>query len=229
LIKNNKNQSLNDSFYWEIPGDVPGRRSKPEPSTTTNSTSDHDEQHATALSTDKQQSDHFADAPELLKDPESQLPTSQAQAMPPPRPHSRPRLLNFLPVFISLLVLLVFLGTDDLGFYSDQNKNVAIAAVHTPFADKPIAISNNTVAPQPTIIELIPDNAHNYAQGQLRVITHVVVKGDTLWDIAQTYLKDPFRYPELASLSKIKNPDLIYPNEIVRIHVYESSLALLER
>lgn len=49
------------------------------------------------------------------------------------------------------------------------------------------------------------------------VIVHVVVKGDTLWDIARHYVHDPFRYPELARLSKIRNPDLIYPGDRVRI------------
>ncbi|MBI1423413.1 MAG: LysM peptidoglycan-binding domain-containing protein [Gammaproteobacteria bacterium] len=48
-------------------------------------------------------------------------------------------------------------------------------------------------------------------------IIHIVVKGDTLWAIAKHYVKDPFRYPELARLSKIKNPDLIYPGNRVRI------------
>jgi len=48
-------------------------------------------------------------------------------------------------------------------------------------------------------------------------VTHVVIKGDTLWDIAERYVKDPFRYPELARLSGIKNPDRIYPGDIVRI------------
>jgi hypothetical protein len=50
-----------------------------------------------------------------------------------------------------------------------------------------------------------------------REITHIVVKGDTLWDIALRYIHDPFRYPELARLSNIKNPDLIYPGDRVRI------------
>jgi len=48
-------------------------------------------------------------------------------------------------------------------------------------------------------------------------ITHVIVKGDTLWAIAKHYLQNPFLYPELAKLSKIKNPDLIYPGNLVRI------------
>ena len=48
-------------------------------------------------------------------------------------------------------------------------------------------------------------------------IIHIVVKGDTLWDIASRYIHDPYRYPELARLSNIKNPDLIYPGDRVRI------------
>ena len=50
-----------------------------------------------------------------------------------------------------------------------------------------------------------------------REIIHVVVKGDTLWHIARRYVQDPFRYPELAHLSKIKNPHRIYPGNRIRI------------
>jgi chemotaxis signal transduction protein/nucleoid-associated protein YgaU len=46
---------------------------------------------------------------------------------------------------------------------------------------------------------------------------HIVVKGDTLWDISAKYLGDPFRYPELAKLSRINDPDLIYPGDVIRI------------
>jgi len=48
-------------------------------------------------------------------------------------------------------------------------------------------------------------------------IKHVVVSGDTLWDIAAQYLGDPFQYPELARLSQIRDPDLIYPGDVIRI------------
>ena len=48
-------------------------------------------------------------------------------------------------------------------------------------------------------------------------IRHIVVRGDTLWDIAAHYLGDPFQYPELARLSRIRDPDLIYPNDVIRI------------
>lgn len=62
-----------------------------------------------------------------------------------------------------------------------------------------------------------PKKAKSKPRRKKHIVTHVVVKGDTLWDIAERYVKDPFRYPELARLSGIKNPDLIYPGDIVRI------------
>ncbi len=47
--------------------------------------------------------------------------------------------------------------------------------------------------------------------------SHIVVKNDTLWQIAERYLDDPFRYPELAERSRISNPNRIYPGDVVRI------------
>lgn len=58
--------------------------------------------------------------------------------------------------------------------------------------------------------------AHAPVESEL-LIVHIVVKGDTLWDIAKKYVENPFKYAELARLSKIKNPDLIYPGDRVRI------------
>ncbi|MFC1524464.1 chemotaxis protein CheW [Thermodesulfobacteriota bacterium] len=47
--------------------------------------------------------------------------------------------------------------------------------------------------------------------------THVVAKGDTLWAIAERYIGNPLKYKELASLSQIKDPHWIYPDDIIRI------------
>lgn len=56
-------------------------------------------------------------------------------------------------------------------------------------------------------LELAPNAPHK----------HVVVPGDTLWDISAKFLKDPFRWNELWRLNadEVKNPHRIYPGQVL--------------
>lgn len=74
----------------------------------------------------------------------------------------------------------------------------------------------STPATKPTATVEPPKRETSQAPKQS---TYTVKSGDCLWNIAKKYLGDGSRYNEIYNLNKdkIKNPNLIYPNQVLTL------------
>ena len=81
--------------------------------------------------------------------------------------------------------------------------------------------SSSTASYDGPVLERISDSAP-LAEGHPD--EYIVQVGDTLWDIAATFLKDPWFWPEIWYINpEIENPHLIYPGDILGIVTIDGS------
>lgn len=105
-----------------------------------------------------------------------------------------------------------------------QNPAPTKPAPTKPAAQKPVTEASLATGEKPgptlTPVSAGPDE-----------VTHVVKKGDTLWDLAKEYLKDPFRWPDVFQRNTdiVENPHWIYPGETIRIPSSEVKPEVLAR
>lgn len=87
-----------------------------------------------------------------------------------------------------------------------------------PEEQKPIVIESKeeevVVAPEPE--QVIPETPKE-PETKPADITYKIKWGDTLWDIADSYYKNPWNYKKIARYNNIKNPDYIISGTTITI------------
>lgn len=79
----------------------------------------------------------------------------------------------------------------------------------------------NFTSPKPTATVTKPRSDVTSPKPKNTAKTHKVVRGDTLWAIAKRYYGNGSQYPKIfnANKDKVKNPNLIYPGQVLTIPV----------
>lgn len=80
------------------------------------------------------------------------------------------------------------------------------------------------------VLAFLPAFAGAQEAPQVQPRTHEVVRGETLWELADRYLGNPFRWPLIyeANTDQIRDPDLIFPGQRFLIPGLEGAVARVE-
>ncbi len=106
-------------------------------------------------------------------------------------------------------------GIDDLNVSFDNGTvNISGVAKSAEAVEKAVLMAGNVEG-----VEQVNIDGLQAPSSEAKVEYYVIVRGDTLSGIAKKYYGDAMAYPKIfeANREVIKNPDLIFPGQKIRI------------
>lgn len=98
---------------------------------------------------------------------------------------------------------------------------MAVLAIGTAAISAPVSAAAQSVAPPPQPLRMVGDHWTPYdppADFPEGSTVHIVVPGDTLWDLAEEYLGDPYLWPQIWERNPyITDSHWIYPGDPIVI------------
>jgi hypothetical protein len=113
-----------------------------------------------------------------------------------------------------------------------MRKSIAVAIIA---AALPVLVAAQAVSPPPRPLRLVGDHWTPYDPPTTfpdGARVHIVVRGDTLWDLAERYLGDPYLWPQIWERNPyIRDSHWIYPGDpiVVDIAVQAAEVAVEEQ
>jgi len=124
--------------------------------------------------------------------------------------------MKFLITVVAILTLNGYLNAQQTSTKTIIIVPTQEAEAVTAAAEIPVPVKAATAAesvPPAAVGAVRPAEPKKESGGFMVAKKHVVVKGDTLWDLSRKYYGDPFKWGGIynANMGTVKNPDLINP------------------
>jgi hypothetical protein len=179
----------------------------------------------TLESDDTEQAPDFSAGEERPQEIDLEEPPLTGEAYPVGDTDRRKERLHKKGPNILLLVLFVVLGlflVAAIAFFVYRSiRGPAIPLLSIAASSQPTATSQPaeqaTPATTGTTEPAVTPTATDATPAGTGSVSYRIKKGDTLWDIASTYYRNPWLYPRLAKANSIRNPDLIFAGTRINI------------
>lgn len=153
--------------------------------------------------------------------------TISGESCPPNKKCSIPVLVCIICAVISVLALLGILllsplqlskkGDNKDGLFADDNtpvEQIVETQEETIVEDKDAAKEDEIVIVETPIVAPVETEV---VKEDIKIVQYKVKWGDTLWDIASTYYKNPWLYRFIAEYNHLENPDYIISGTVLDI------------